>query len=190
MIFESLLGLTFFAMAYISLFDLYSVILSKFLKQWASMKKRRQSQPVSALDIAAYILANHTRNTPIAAWKMHILVYYCQVYQLISEGIPFFNEKIMATQKGIMIHELCALHYNQLYIGDSSKGNLNHLSLKQIDIIGEVMKKYGNKTLEELGQLIQLEAPWKKARQETTDLRVSVEIIPISILELYNQGNL
>lgn len=120
------------------------------------MKRKRQSQPVSVLDVAAYILANFSGNTPILAWKMHKLAYFCQVQQQINEGVPMFYEKIMATPKGIMIKELCPLHRNQWYIGDSSVGNLNHLSLKQIDVIGEVIKKYGDKTMEELDVLIQL----------------------------------
>lgn len=120
------------------------------------MTKKRQSQPVSALDVAAYILANHSRNTPILAWKMHKLVYLCHVQQMINEGVPLFHEKITTTRKGVVINELCALHHHQWYIGDSSKGNLNHLSLKQIDVIGEVMKKYSDKTIEELDELIGL----------------------------------
>lgn len=140
------------------------------------MTKRRQSQPVHVLDVAAYILANHTRNTPVLAWKMHKLIYYCQVYQLRAEGIPLFNEKIMATSKGVVINELCPLHKNQLYVGDSSQGNLNHLSLRQIDIIGEVMKKYGSTSFEELDALIQSESPWKQARNQTNDPKVPVEI--------------
>jgi hypothetical protein len=88
-----------------------------------------------------------------------------------------FYEKIMATHKGIMIKELCALHRNQWYIGDSSKGNLNHLSLKQTDVIGEVMKKYGDKTIEELDGLIQQTSPWKNARQVASNINeVAVEI--------------
>ncbi len=120
------------------------------------MTKKRQSRPVSALDVAAHILANHLQNTPILAWKMHKLVYLCQVQQLINEGVVMFSEEILSTPKGVMIKELCALHYNQWYIGDSSRGNLNHLSLKQIDAIDEVMKKYGDKSVEELDKLIQL----------------------------------
>lgn len=127
--------------------------------------KKRQSQLVSVLDVAAYILANHSRNTPILAWKMHKLAYLCQAQQQITEGVPMFYEKILATDKGIMIKELCPLHRNQWYIGNNSKGNLNHLSLKQIDVIAEVFKVYGDKTMEELDELIQLTAPWKKARQ-------------------------
>jgi len=151
------------------------------------MTKRRQSQPVHVLDVAAYILANHTRNTPILAWKMHKLIYYCQVYQMIAEGMPFFNEKIMATSKGIVINELCPLHKNQLYVGDSSQGNLNHLSLRQIDLIGDVMKKYGSKTVEELDALIQAESPWKQARAQTKGDKVPVEITLSSILECYRK---
>ncbi len=76
-----------------------------------------------------------------------------------------FCEKILATPKGIIIKELRALHYNQWCVGDCSIGNLNHLSLKQVDAIGEVMKKYGDKTTEELDELIQSAFPWKKAKQ-------------------------
>ncbi|MBA3815650.1 MAG: DUF4065 domain-containing protein [Parachlamydiaceae bacterium] len=140
------------------------------------MTKRRQSHPVKVLDVAAYIIANHFRNTPILAWKMHKLVYFCQVQQLIKEGVPLFNEKIMATTKGIVIKELCAQHQNQWYYGDYSKGNLNHLSLKQTDAVGEVMKKYGDKTIEELDELIQQESPWKKARQAAGSTDASIEI--------------
>src|SRR5207245_1975342 len=120
---------------------------------------------------------NHLRNAPILAWKMHKLAYFCQVQQLINEGVPMFYEKIMATHRGIMIKELCALHNGQLCIGDSSKGNLNHLSLKQIDVIDEVMKKYGDKTTEELDQLIRLASPWKKARQLAgNNIEVATEV--------------
>lgn len=147
------------------------------------MTKKRQSHPVSVLDVAAYILANHLRNTPILAWKMHKLAYFCQVHQLINEGVNMFYEKILATPKGIMIKELRALHYNQWCIGDCSIGNLNHLSLKQIDVIGEVMKKYGNKTTEELDELIQLASPWKKAMQVAESNKEVAEVtIEISFL--------
>lgn len=120
------------------------------------MTKKRQSQPVSALDVAAYIITNYSNNNPILAWKMHKLVYLCQVQQLMNEGVPMFYEKVIATEKGVMIKEFCPLHVSQWYIGDYSKGNLNHLSLKQADTIGEVIKKYGDKTIEELDELIQL----------------------------------
>lgn len=140
------------------------------------MTKKRQSRPVSVLDVAAYILANHSKNTPILAWKMHRLAYFCQAQQLINEGVPMFYEKIMATHRGIVIKELCPLHRNQWYIGDGSKGNLNHLSLRQIDAIGEVMQKYGENATEELDELIQLASPWKEARKGASNPNVAAEI--------------
>lgn len=148
------------------------------------MKKSRQNRPVSALDVAAYILANHTKNTPIDAWKMHKLVYFCQVWSLKRDGLPFFYEKILASPNGIVIKELCAQHYDHLYIGGSTIGNLNHLSLKQVDTIDYVMKNYGSKSLEELDALIRQESPWKVARGnlDPNDKR-SVEIT----LESLNQ---
>jgi uncharacterized phage-associated protein len=121
------------------------------------MKKSRQSRPVSVLDVAAYIQANHLKNQPIAAWKMHKLLYYCQAWSLVFEDVPFFNEKIMLTAKGVIINELCAQHFNQLYVGGDTIGNMNHLSLRQVDTIDYVMKKYGPKTLQELDIIIRSE---------------------------------
>jgi len=153
------------------------------------MTKRKQSPPVSVLDVAAYILANHTRNTPILAWKMHKLVYYCQAWHLVRDGQPFFHEKIIASPKGIVINELCNLHYGQLYVGDSSKGNLNHLSLRQIDVIDYVMKTYGDKTLDELDELTRSESPWKEARRGINpENKKSIEISIESLLAYYSKN--
>lgn len=133
------------------------------------MIKRRQSHPISVHDVAAYIQANHSMNKPILAWKMHKLLYFCQMQQMINEGVPMFYEKIMATHKGVVIKELCPFHRDQWYIGNGTKGNLNHLSLKQSDAIGEVMIKFGDKTTEELDELIKLATPWKKVRELLKD---------------------
>jgi len=155
------------------------------------MKSRRLNQTVSVLDVAAYVLANHTRNTPILAWKMHKLMYYCQVCLLVRDGYPFFHEKIMASPKGIVIEELCGLHYGQLYVGDSSKGNLNHLSLRQIDVIDEVMKKYGVMSLEALDELSKNDSPWKAIRDALDPKsKASIEITPESIQKYYNTHKL
>jgi uncharacterized phage-associated protein len=151
------------------------------------MKKKRTSQPVSVLDIAAYILANHSNNRPIEAWKMHKLAYYCQAWCLVREEVPFFVEKIMATPKSVMIHELYPQHYQQLYIGGSTIGNLNHLSLKQVDTLDFVMKKYGNKTVDELDELIRSEVPWKEASQKIHAKSKEVEISLDSMLAFYSK---
>jgi len=103
---------------------------------------------------------------------------FFQVQQLINEGVAMFHEKIWATPKGIIIKELRALHYNQWCVGDCSIGNLNHLSLKQVDVIAEVMKKYGDKTTEELDELIQSGLPWKKAMEAADNQEGGIEITP------------
>lgn len=145
------------------------------------MTKKRKSGPISVLDVAAYIIANHFNNTPIEAWKMHKLAYYCQAWSLVREEIPFFYEKILATHKGVMINELCPQHFNHLYVGGSSIGNLNHLSLRQVDTIDYVMKIYGKKTVDELDLLICSESPWQQARQNETSNEIDLN----SMLEYY-----
>lgn len=123
------------------------------------MTKKRSSQTVSALDIAAYIQQNCAEIHPVPAWKMHKILFYCQAYSLVKEKIPFFFEQITCSDKGIVIRELIPQHFNRLYVGGSSIGNLNHLSLKQIDLISEVVSEYGSKSAEELDKLIADQAP-------------------------------
>jgi uncharacterized phage-associated protein len=149
------------------------------------MRNTRQNKPVSALDVAAYILGNHTNNAPINAWKMHQLVYYCQAWTLVFDERPLFFETIMASNKGIVINELCPQHNSQLYVGGSSIGNLNHLSLRQIETIAYVIKKYGHLTMTELTKLTCESAPWKLARANAKNEKDSVEITTSSIHEFF-----
>ncbi len=151
------------------------------------MKKKRTSQPISVLDIAAYILANHSNNRPIEAWKMHKLAYFCQAWCLAREEVPFFIEKIMATSRSVVIHELCPQHFQQLYVGGSTIGNMNHLSLKQVDTLDFVMKKYGSKTVDELDELIRSEAPWKEANQRINAKSKEIEIGLDAMLSFYSK---
>ncbi len=123
------------------------------------MTKKRGSQTVSVLDVAAYIQQNYPKIHPVPAWKMHKLMFFCQIYSLVRENISFFREEILSTEKGIVIKELIPQHFNKLYVGGSSIGNLNHLSLKQVDLIDEVIESYGQMTSEELDKLIAMQSP-------------------------------
>lgn len=123
------------------------------------MTKKRSSQTISVLDIAAYIQLNYPEIHPVPAWKMHKIAFFCQAYSLVRENIPFFSELITCTEKGIVIKELIPQHFNKLYVGGSSIGNLNHLSLKQVDLLDEVIADIGQKTSEELDKLIAEQSP-------------------------------
>jgi uncharacterized phage-associated protein len=150
------------------------------------MKRRKNSTIVSALDVAAYILTNRTNNNAVSAWKMHKLVYYCQAWSLVRDGQPMFSEKILASVNGILIKELCAQHIGALYVGSSTVGNVNHLSLTQVETIDYVMGIYGNKSMGELDEMSRSELPWKEARKDLkpTD-KESVEVPLTSITEYY-----
>ncbi|MBN9378533.1 MAG: hypothetical protein BGO14_08545 [Chlamydiales bacterium 38-26] len=133
------------------------------------MSKVAKKKIISAFDVVAYILANKPKNCLLSAWKLHKLLYYCQTVYIIKEGCILFHESILAWPKGPAIKELCKQHYGNVYIGDSSLGNINHLSLKQCDIIHTVLETYGLKTEDELNSLIFLETPWKQARNGLDD---------------------
>lgn len=149
------------------------------------MSKIPKKNPISAFDVAAYILANKPKNCILSAWKLHKLLYYCQAVSISREGCILFHESILAWPKGPVIKELCKQHYGNVYIGDSSLGNINHLSLKQCDIIHTVLEVYGNKTEDELNSLIFLEAPWRQARQGLDALTKGPALPIHSLIEYY-----
>jgi uncharacterized phage-associated protein len=124
------------------------------------------NNPVTAFDVASYILITHTKNKAIPAQKMQKLVYYCQALCIARLDQSLFNEKILASSNGPTVKELYEQHHGNLYIGSDTKGNLNHFSLIQTDIIDDVFKLFGNKTAEELVEQTMNETPWKEARQK------------------------
>lgn len=59
------------------------------------------------IDVAEYILAQQGEMT---AMKLHRLVYYCQAWHLVWDGVPLFDEEIQAWANGPIIPVLYELH--------------------------------------------------------------------------------
>lgn len=59
------------------------------------------------VDVAEYILAQQGEMT---AMKLHRLVYYCQAWHLVWDGVPLFDEEIQAWASGPVIPALYELH--------------------------------------------------------------------------------
>src|SRR5262245_8442487 len=118
-------------------------------------KKARMDteKPVSALDVAAYILEKQPKHDPLTAWKLQKLIYYCQAWSLVWDEKPLFEEKILAWANGPVVKELYNQHKALFYVKKIPGGHPTRLSKNQKDTINHVIDAYGDKTGQWLSDL-------------------------------------
>jgi len=116
----------------------------------------------SAHDVAAYILAKQGEMT---AMKLQKLVYYAQAWSLVWDEEPLFHERIEAWANGPVVPELYAEHKGKFKVKTWKKGDPKRLSAKQKESIDAVLKYYGDRPSQWLGDLTHREAPWLDARK-------------------------
>lgn len=121
-------------------------------------------QPVSALDVAAYILQ---QTGEITSMKLQKLVYYCQAWGLVWDEAPLFTENIEAWVNGPVVRELYNAHKGQFNVARSDiTGNPSLLDTDQKETVDSVLGYYGEFTSKYLIDLTHAEDPWRDARQE------------------------
>ena len=121
--------------------------------------------PVSALDVAAYILQKQPKSSPITAWKLQKLVYYSQAWSLVWDEQPLFEEAILAWANGPVVKELYERHKGLFYVKSITEGLPEKLSKNQKDTVNHVLKAYGDKSAQWLSDLTHREEPWICARK-------------------------
>jgi len=117
---------------------------------------------VSALDVAEYILR---KTGGISTMKLQKLVYYCQVWSLVWDEAPLFQESIEAWANGPVIRELFNYHRGMFDIEKVLTGNPALLSAEQVETIDAVIEFYGDKQAQWLIDLSHSEEPWQQARR-------------------------
>ena len=149
-----------------------------------------KGKPVSALDVAAYILSKQPKKSPLTGWKLQKLVYYSQAWSLVWDKQALYKEKILAWAVGPAIKELYELHKGEFYVQKLSKGNADRLSANQKDTIDHVLKAYGDKSAQWLSDLTHREMPWIEARHGLNPgERGEFEITLAAMDEYYNDLN-
>nr|DAR29686.1 MAG TPA: hypothetical protein [Caudoviricetes sp.] len=119
----------------------------------------------TASDVAKYILSVQGSMT---AMKLEKLVYYAQVWALVWDEEPLFNEKIEAWANGPVVPELYYMHKGlfKVSLGDIC-GKITNLSANNKDTINKVLKGYGKFSAQQLIDLTHSESPWQNARGNT-----------------------
>jgi uncharacterized phage-associated protein len=117
----------------------------------------------NVFDVARYILEVSENMT---ALKLQKLVYYSQVWSLVWDEEPLFNENIEAWANGPVVPDLFQCHKGQFQINTSilPASSSDNLTPTQKETINSVLKHYGNRTAQWLVDLTHLEDPWRNAR--------------------------
>jgi uncharacterized phage-associated protein len=127
-------------------------------------------QPVSASDVAAYILERMGRMTTM---KLQKLLYYCQAWSLVWDEKPLFQENIEAWASGPVVREVFNEHRNMFNIDRTEWTSGDPSKLSPID---NVLAYYGDKPSQWLSDLTHMEDPWKNARAGLAPGERSLEV--------------
>jgi uncharacterized phage-associated protein len=140
-------------------------------------------QPVSAKDVAGYILGKMGSMTTM---KLQKLLYYCQACSLVWDEKPLFHEQVEAWANGPVVRELFNEHRNMFTI-DKAPGDPSKLSAIQKETIDSVLSYYGDKPSQWLSDLTHIEDPWKNARAGLAPGERSNRVIShASMMEYYS----
>lgn len=103
----------------------------------------------------------------VTTMKLQKLVYYCQAYHLVTNGVPLFDDRIEAWPNGPVVPALFSYHRGRFIITADNLPNANRplaFSESERASIKRVVDVLGNWTSEQLIQLTHREAPWIRAR--------------------------
>lgn len=140
-------------------------------------------QPVSAKDVAGYILGKMGSMTTM---KLQKLLYYCQAWSLVWDEKPLFHEQVEAWANGPVVREVFNEHRNMFTI-DKAPGDPSKLSAIQKETIDSVLSYYGDKPSQWLSDLTHIEDPWKNARAGLAPGERSNRVIShASMMEYYS----
>lgn len=137
----------------------------------------------TVFDVAAYIL---DRQGPMTAMKLQKLAYYSQAWSLVWDDAPLFQNSIEAWANGPVSPDLYKAHAGDFMVSRINGSDLKALNDIQRETVEAVLRDYGDKSSDWLGQLTHVEQPWLQARGETPPgQRSTAEITQAAMAEFY-----
>jgi uncharacterized phage-associated protein len=141
--------------------------------------------PVSAHDVAAYIIA---KMGEVTSMKLQKLVYYSQAWSVVWDERPLFVEPIEAWANGPVVRALYETHRGQFSLTTWPKGDPGALDEKARGTVDGVLDFYGDKSPQWLSDLTHMEDPWRQAREGLQPGERGEREIPLSSLDEYYGG--
>ena len=100
----------------------------------------------------------------MSTMKLQKLCYYAQVWSLVWDDAPLFEEDFQAWRNGPICPELFAqLKGKFACTADDIPGNSSMLIDIQRDTLRLVLDQFGGKDMQGLSQLTRMEDPWRQA---------------------------
>ena len=100
----------------------------------------------------------------MSTMKLQKLCYYAQVWSLVWDDAPLFDEDFQAWRNGPICPELFArLEGKFSCTADDIPGDSSILNDMQRETLQLVPDHYGDKDMQWLSQLTRMEDPWKQA---------------------------
>lgn len=116
-------------------------------------------------DVAKYILE---RRGSMSTMKLQKLCYYSQVWSLVWDDEPLFQETFEAWANGPVCPELFHLHQRMFKVSAAdipTEYCQDDLTVNQKDTVNQVLDHYGLHDAQWLSTLTHMERPWQDARQ-------------------------
>lgn len=123
---------------------------------------------VTVFDVAAYVLR---AQGDMSAMKLQKLVYYTQVWSLVWDDRPLFENRIEAWANGPVSPELYGVHRGMFRVSADKFSGLAKAAFteSQRETIDTVLNAYGDKSAQWLSDQAHAELPWQNARVGLSD---------------------
>lgn len=140
----------------------------------------------TVFDTAKYILE---RKGEMSTMKLQKLCYYAQVWSLVWDDAPLFDEDFEAWVNGPVCPELFYAYQGRFSVSPGEmKGNSAALTDAQKETINLVLGHYGDKNAQWLSQLTHMESPWQEARKGVPAGSRSANVITQESMAMYYGG--
>lgn len=145
-----------------------------------------QREKPSASDVACYIIQRKKlNNESITGYQLEKLLYYCQVWSLVVNKRPLFDDDILAFKNGPVVRGVISQHQGRITVPENCiSGDSSRVSGADVSVIEAVLSSYGGFSGDYLVALTHREDPWVKSFNGNTSPSSSA-VIPMSVLEDY-----
>jgi uncharacterized phage-associated protein len=155
----------------------------------------REFRTASALRLSYYILSF----VPSSQLKLQKLVYYTEGRHLAYFEHPLINEEFEAWIHGPVVRSLWDYfkgrgnYFTEWYLkqelAEKTRKYFNHLlQPEQLELVGDVIKEYGDKSAYHLEALSHAEMPWRAARNGYAPSERSEAVISKETTQKYYQS--
>lgn len=138
----------------------------------------------NVFDVATYILEKKGR---LSTMKLQKLCYYAQVWSLVWDDEPLFEEEFHAWENGPVCRELFNKTKGSFSVeSKDEEGDSSKITKEQKKTIDKVLAHYGKHDAQWLSSLTHIEEPWKNARANFANNRS--DIITKESMAMYYGG--